>query len=154
MEESSVAPKHSNKRNADDKSSQEKPEAKKPKRDSSTKKESPKTRVAASPEELEKASKTLAKKDKKNIGNRAIQRKRTTPKKEGTVDRKPKKKATERAEKKKRAKNISRERSAVSSDAKSVGRGHQEQGHRCHPSSALRDVERCEFNGRHFRGSV
>jgi hypothetical protein len=62
MEESSVAPKHSNKRNADDKSSQEKPKAKKPKRDSSAKKKSPKTRVAASPEELEKA-RVVAKRD-------------------------------------------------------------------------------------------
>jgi hypothetical protein len=55
MEESRVAPKHSNKRNADDKSSQEKPKAKKPKRDSSAKKKSSQGRVAASPEELEKA---------------------------------------------------------------------------------------------------
>jgi hypothetical protein len=50
MEESRVAPKHSYKRNADDKSPQEKP-----KRDSSEKKKSPKTRVAVSSEELEKA---------------------------------------------------------------------------------------------------
>jgi hypothetical protein len=55
MEESRVAPKHSYKRNADDKSPQEKPKARKPKRDSSEKKKSPKTRVAVSSEELEKA---------------------------------------------------------------------------------------------------
>jgi hypothetical protein len=61
MEETRVVLKQSKKRSADDISSKVKPKTKKPKRDSSAKKKSPKTRVAASPEKLAEARKAAKK---------------------------------------------------------------------------------------------